>query len=468
MTDTLTTKRTDLEDSRVRVEVEVDPGSVDSAVSEAATALGHDLKLPGFRKGKVPAPVVLQRMGRESVLDDAIRRSLPGWYAQAVSDAGIVTIGDPQLDLSEVPEKGAALAFSFEVAVRPEATLGDYKGLEVGRREPAVDSTVVDGELERMRESMAKLETVERPAAEGDYVVIDFVGKVEGETFEGGDARGFVLELGSNRLIEGFEPQLEGASAGDSRVVEVSFPEEYRAEHLAGKAVTFDVDLKEVKEKVVPELDDDFAVGAGGFDSLAELRADLDSKVLDQDTQQVENEFREAAVDAAVAVSKVDVPHDLVHTKAHEMWGETAQRLAAQGLEPQRYLEMVGQSEEEFITEHEGDAERALARESVLAAILEAEQIDVSEEEVLDALRAAAAQSGAGQSDKAIRRALERAREAGREELLLEDIGMRKVVDLLVESAKPIPIEQAKARDELWTPDQDEPAKPKEIWTPDS
>ncbi len=136
------------------------------------------------------------------------------------------------------------------------------------------------------------------------------------------------------------------------------------------------------------------------------------------------------------------MPHDLVHTKAHEMWGETAQRLAAQGLEPQRYLEMVGQSEEEFITEHEGDAERALARESVLAAILEAEQIEVSELEVLDALRAAAAQTGAGQSDKAIRRALERARDAGREELLLEDIGMRKVVDLLVESAKPIPIEQ--------------------------
>lgn len=468
MADTLTTKRTDLDDSRVRVEVEVDPGSVDSAVNEAATALGHDLKLPGFRKGKVPAPVVLQRMGRESVLDDAIRRSLPSWYAQAVSDAGIVTIGDPKLDLSEVPEKGAALAFSFEVAVRPEATLGDYKGLEVGRREPAVDSTVVDGELERMRESMAKLETVERAAAEGDYVVIDFVGKVEGEPFEGGDARGFVLELGSNRLIEGFEPQLEGASAGDSRVVEVSFPEEYRAEHLAGKAATFEVDLKEVKEKVVPELDDDFAVEAGGFDSLAELRADLDSKVLEQDAQQAENEFREAAVDAAVTVSKVEVPHDLVHTKAHEMWGETAQRLAAQGLDPQRYLEMVGQSEEEFITEHEADAERALARESVLAAIVEAEQVEVSEEEMLDALRAAAAQSGAGQSDKAVRRALERAREAGREELLREDIGMRKVVDLLIESAKPIPIEQAKAREELWTPDQDEPQKPKEIWTPDS
>lgn len=468
MADVLTTKRTDLDDSRVRVEVEVDPGSVDSAVNDAATALGHDLKLPGFRKGKVPAPVVLQRMGRESVLDDAIRRSLPSWYAQAVSAAGIVTVGDPKLDLSEVPEKGAALAFSFEVAVRPVATLGDYRGLEVGRREPAVDSAVVDAELERMRESMAKLETVQRAATEGDYVVIDFVGKVEGEPFEGGDARGFVLELGSNRLVEGFEPQLEGASAGDARLVEVSFPEEYRAEHLAGKTATFEVDLKEVKEKVVPELDDDFAVEAGGFDSLAELRADLESKVLEQDAQQVENEFREAAVDAAVAVSKVEVPHDLVHTKAHEMWGETAQRLAAQGLEPQRYLEMVGQSEEEFITEHEGDAERALARESVLAAILEAEQIEVSELEVLDALRAAAAQTGAGQSDKAIRRALERARDAGREELLLEDIGMRKVVDLLVESAKPIPIEQVKAREELWTPDKSGPEEAKEIWTPDS
>src|SRR3954469_9325397 len=270
----LKTKTSELPDSRVRVEVEVEPAAVDRALSQAAANLGRDLKIPGFRKGKVPPQVVLQRVGRDAVLDEAVRQALPEWYEEAIGDAQLHTVGDPSLDLGDLPDKGSPLEFSIEVGVRPTAALGDYKGLEVGRREPEVSDEDVDAELEQLREKSAALENVERPAKKGDFVVIDFLGKVDGEPFEGGEARGYLLELGSNRLVEGFEEQLEGASAGDEVNVNVTFPEDYRAENLAGKEATFDVTVKEVKEKKLPELDDDFATEAGGFDTLGELRSD--------------------------------------------------------------------------------------------------------------------------------------------------------------------------------------------------
>src|SRR3954463_6822003 len=273
------TKTSDLGDSRVRVEVEVEPKAVDKALNDAATTLGRDLKIPGFRKGKVPPQVVLQRVGRDAVLDEAVRQALPDWYEEAIGDAGVTTVGERSLDLGELPDKGSPLEFSIEVGVRPVATLGEYKELEVGRREPEVPNEDVDGEIERLREQAASLDNVDRAAAKGDFVVIDFVGRVDGEPFEGGEARGYLLELGSNRLVEGFEEQLEGASAGDEREVNVTFPEDYRAENLAGNEATFEVSVKEVKEKQLPELDDDFATEAGGFDSLDELREDIASKM---------------------------------------------------------------------------------------------------------------------------------------------------------------------------------------------
>jgi trigger factor len=463
----VSTTSSELGDSRVRVQVSVEPKAVDAALNEAAHQLGRDLKLPGFRQGKVPTPVVIQRMGRQAVLDEAVRRSLPDWYAKAVADAGVVAVGEPKVDIADLPEKGGALEFTFEVGVRPKAKLGKYQGLEVGRREPTVEAEEVDAEIQRLRESLASLETVEREAAEGDFVVLDFVGKIDGEPFEGGEARGFLLELGSGQLIEGFERQLEGATAGDERNVEVSFPEDYRTEALAGKDATFDVTVKEVKEKRLPELHDDLAVEAGGFDSLDELRADVEEKLRRHDEAHVEREFREAAVDAAVAGAKVDISHELLHAKAHEMWAETARRLQAQGLDPAGYLQMLGKDEEEFVTEHEDDARTALARESVLAAIVEAEEIEVTDEDLLDALREAATDpDGKKPSEKSIRRMFERARGSGRDDLLREDIAMRKAVDLLVEGAKPIAVEKAKAREKLWTPDKEAGEESAQLWTP--
>jgi trigger factor len=459
------TKTTELGDSRVRVEVQVPSEALESELRSAAAELGRELRIPGFRKGKVPAEVVLRQVGREAVMDEAVRRGLPGWYEQAVTDAGINAVGDPKLDLTDLPEQGLPLSFTIEVGVVPPAKLGDYKGLEVGRREAKVDSDEVQAELERLRESLASLETVERSAANGDFVVIDFVGSVDGEPFEGGDARGHLVELGSGRLIPGFEEQLDGIGAGDEREVKVTFPDDYPAEHLAGKDASFAVEAKEVKEKRLPELDDDFAVEAGGYDSLDELRAELEERIGEAQERQIESEFREAAVDAAVAAADVEIPHELVHAKAHEMWHRTSRRLAAQGVDPRQYLQMVGKDEEELVVESESDAELALRREAVLAAIVEAEAIEVSDEEVESALREAA---GPDASDKQVQRALKRARSQGADEALREDIALRKAVDLLVESAKPIPAEQAAARDKLWTPDKEKEEGAGQIWTPGS
>jgi trigger factor len=451
------TKTTELPDSRVRVEVEVPTEALERELNTAASQLGREMRVPGFRSGKVPPEVVLRQVGREAVLDEAVRRGLPGWYEEALADAGIQTVGDPQVDLSDLPEKGAPLAFTIEVGVVPPARLGDYRGVEVGRREPEVDEQEVQAELERLRESLASLETVEREAGEGDFVVMDYLGSVDGTPFEGGDGRGQVVELGSGRLIPGFEEQLAGASAGEERTVELTFPDDYPAEHLAGKDASFAVEVKEVKEKRLPELDDDFAVEAGGYDSLDELRTEIESCIGQAEERAIEAEFREAAVDAVGDNATIEVPHELVHSKAHEMWHRTARRFAAQGINPEQYLQMTGKTEEELVVESESDAETALKREAVLSAIVEAEGIEVSDEEIEQALRASAPPDA---SDKQLKRALKRARSQGADEALREDIAMRKAVDLVVENAKPISEEQAAdaagraaAREKLWTPE---------------
>jgi trigger factor len=463
------TTTTELDRSRVRVDVEVEPAAVEKELAAAAKDLAREMKMPGFRKGKVPPEVVLRQLGREAVLDQALRRALPAWYEEAVSDARVATVGDPKLDLADLPEKGDPLSFTIEVGVRPKATLGDYKGVEAGRREALATDEEIDGELEAQREALASLENVDREAGKGDFVVLDFVGKVDGEPFEGGEARGYLLELGSQRLIPGFEEQLEGAKAGDRRDVTVTFPEDYGAEQMAGKEALFETEVKEVKEKQLPDLDDDFAADAGGFDSLAEMREELASKIAEVKGQQLEGEFRENVVDAAAANATIDIPAELIASKASEMWNQAARGLAQRGIPPDQYLQMTGRTEEQLVEDAKPDAEKALRREAVLAAVIEAEGIEVSDDELIDALRTAAtAADGTQPSDEDLTKTLDRAREQGRDELLRQDIAMRKAVDLLVESAKPIPVEQAKARDKLWTPGKEAEEKSSEIWTPGS
>ena len=300
-------------------------------------------------------------------------------------------------------------------------------------------------------------------------MVLDFVGKVDGEPFEGGDARGYLLELGSERLIPGFETQLEGATAGETRAVQVTFPDDYGAEQLAGKEAVFECEVKEVKEKKLPELDDDFAADAGGFDSLDEMREELASKISEIKGQQLEGEFRENVVDAVAANATIDIPAELIASKAAEMWSQAARGLARRGIPPDQYLQMTGRTEEQLVEDAKPDAEKALRREAVLAAVVEVEGIEVSDDELIDALRAAATGADGSQpTDEDLQKTLARAREQGRDELLREDIAMRKAVDLLAEHAKPIPIEQQEARDKLWTPEKEAAEKKSKLWTPGS
>jgi len=458
------TEVTELPDSRVRVEVEVPADLVGRGLQRAARGLAKEMRMPGFRKGKAPPSLVIQRLGFGTVLQDAIRESLPDWYEQGLLSSGISPVGDPSIEIVSAPEaEGEPLEFKFEIGVRPPAKLGEYKGLEVGKAEAEPTDEIVDREVERIREGFTKLEPVERSAADGDVLLVDFEGLRDGKAFEGGKANDYLLELGGGQLIEGFEEQLTGAEAGEERKVEVTFPDDYQAEELAGEDAVFTVEVKEVREKVLPELDDDFASEASEFETLEELRADIAKRVSEAVDERAEQDFRVAAVDAAVDAATVEMPDALVQARAEERWDRVERQLAARGMDPNAYLQMQGKTREELLEESKPDAERELKREAVLAAIAEAEAIEVSEEEMVEAL-AHTAEHERTTPEKL----LERLRENGRDAMVREDIAVRKAIDLIAESAKPIPLEQAEAREKIWTPEKEEEEKPSELWTPDS
>ena len=435
----VTTTVTELPESRVRVEAEVPAAEVDKRVAQAAKGLARGMRVPGFRPGKAPAPVVIKRIGREAVLDEAVRESIGGWYSAAIDDAKVVPVGEPDLDLSALPGEGEPLKFAIEIGVRPPAKLGEYKGLEVPKRDADAGDEAISEEIERLRERSAKLETVERAAGRGDFVVMDFAGSVDGTPFAGGEGRDQMVELGSGRLVPGFEEQLEGASAGEERTVKVTFPEDYQAAELAGQEAEFAVTVKEVKAKDLPELDDEFAEEAG-FDTLDELRDDIRSRLSEAESSRIEAEFREAALDAAVANATIDVPDTLVEARARELWEQMIHSLSHQGISKEAYLRISGREEEEIVEQGKEDAAQALRREAVLAAIIEAEGIEPSEDEVLEAVGQAAAE-GQGSPKKL----LERLKSAGRLDALKEDLAQRKALDLVADSAKPVAAEPAPA-----------------------
>ena len=467
---TVKTNVTELPESRVRVEAEVPAEEVERRVQQAARKLGGQLRVPGFRKGKVPPPVVIRRLGREAVFDEALRSALGEWYVSAIDEAGIAPVGEPDINVSDdIPGQGQPLAFSIEIGVRPEAKLGEYKGLEVGRREPTVADEAIDAEVERLRDRLATLDTVERPAERGDHVVVDYLGKVDGEPFPGGEGRDQLIELGSGRLIDGFEDQLAGASAGEERTVNVTFPDDYPGD-LGGQQATFDVNVKEVKAKRLPELDDDFASEASEFDTLAELREDIAGRLRHADEHAIEREFEEAVLEAATNEAQVELPEPLIHARAHELLEQTFSALARQGIGKDTYLKIAGKDEETLAHDAEPDAAAALRREAVLAAIVAAEKIEPTDEDLVEALRPAAERDGSDPAEL-----VEQLRKGGRLEPLREDVASRQALKLLVREAKPISVEQAKARQKLWTPGKEEPAEGADsasgsgqLWTPGS
>jgi trigger factor len=472
----LKTTVTELGDSRVRLSVEVPAEEVEGRLERKAKQLGRELKLPGFRRGKVPAPLVIQRIGRDVVLEEAVRDTLSSWYSDAIETSGIVPVGDPQVDLGELPPKGTALEFSIEIGVLPKAELGDYKGLEVPRRDPAVADEQIGQEVDAMRERLARLETVERPAAAGDFVVIDYVGSKAGadgdgpwEPFAGGEGRDQLVELGAGNLIPGFEEALVGADAGETRTVALEFPADYGSPELAGEVASFEVTVKEVKRKELPELGDDFASEAG-FDDVDELREDIRARLMEAEEGRVEAEFRQAALDAAVAAARMQLTPELIEARAREMWERMLHSLAHRGISREAYLQIVGRDEADVVADMAPEAEVALRREAVITAVVEAEGISPSEQELTEALAPTAEREGVEPEQL-----LADLRSSGRLEEVREDLAARQAIDLLAAEAKPIPLGQAQAREQLWTPGkestapggaQEPAAAPGRLWTP--
>jgi trigger factor len=318
----------------------------------------------------------------------------------------------------------------------------------------------VQAELDRLREGFASLDPVDRPAATGDLVVIDYSGTVDGEPFEGSEATDLMVELGAESLLPEFDRALAGAAARDQVTVEVRFADDHRPQSLAGKQASFMVTVKEVREKKLPELDDEFAAEASEFETLDELRDELHRRIAAALESRIEAEFREAAVDAAADAAQIELPKELIHARAHEMWGRLERSLASRGASAEAFLQMQGKTREQAVTDLESDAERALRREATLAAVVESEGIDVSDEELLEALQP-------GEEAETPERLLERLRANGRDALLREELRLRKAAEVLASSARPIPQGQAVAREKLWTPEK-EKAEGGEtrLWTP--
>ncbi|MEA2297705.1 MAG: trigger factor [Solirubrobacteraceae bacterium] len=433
------TSVTELPESRVRVEAEVVAAEVERSLTQAARAIGRDLRVPGFRQGKIPPPVVIRRLGRETLLDETVKEKIASWYTTAIGEAGIAPIGDPDISLGELPGAGESLHFTIEIGVRPKATLGDWRGLEVPRRAAVVDEEELAAQLEQMRERNARLENQPGREAElGDFVIIDYDGIMDGEALGSGTARGQTLELGSGRLIAGFESGLVGAVAGEERVLELTFPENYGKTELAGKPIEFRVTVKDVKAKVLPELDDEFASAAAGFETLEELREDVRVQLLSADERQAEREYREAVLDAAVERSEVEVPQALIEARSKEAWEHALRSLAEKGISKDAYLRLDQRPEEEIIAAGYPDAAQALRREAVVVALVEAEAIEATEEELLEVI---SEQVEPDQSGKVpdTRKVLAALRKNGRISELAENITARKAVDLIVSHATAVP-----------------------------
>jgi trigger factor len=436
---TIRTNVTELPESRVRVEVEVVPEEIERSLADLARKVGRELKVPGFRKGKIPAPVVIRRVGRASLLDETVREQLPFWYSDALDEARLAVIGDPEIKRGDLPALGESLHFTIEIGVRPKARLGEWRGLRVERRAAKVNPKELEHRVQTLRERHARLENLpDRSAEDGDFVVIDFEGRIDGKAVDGGIARAYPLELGSGKLIPGFETGLLGARAGERRVLELTFPDNYPNEDLRGEAAEFTVDVKDVRAKILPELDDDFASEAGGFESMEELREEISKELLEQDERRAEREYREAVVGAASANTEIEVPDALVQARADEGWERMLRSLADQGISREAYLQLAKKSEEEVREEARPDALEALRREATIVALIEAEGIEPTEWELIEALQEHVAPDESGKIPEP-EDLLEKLRKNGRITDLVENVAARKAVDLLVEAAVTIP-----------------------------
>lgn len=424
----MSTKWEKLEGNQVVLTVEVDAEKVNEGLDFAFKKVVKQVNVPGFRKGKMPRQLFEKRFGVESLYQDTVDYLLPEAYSNAVEEAGIEPIDRPEINVEQI-EKGKSFIFTATVQVKPEVKLGEYKGLEVEKFDTTVTDEEVEAELKKMQERQAELVVKEEGTAEnGDTVVIDFAGYVDGEAFAGGSSENYSLELGSGSFIPGFEDQLVGTAAGEEKDVNVTFPEEYHAAELAGKAAVFKVKVHEIKGKELPELDDEFAKDVDDeVETLDALKQKIKDRIEHDKKHQEEHYIQNTVVEKATANAEFDVPEVLVNNEIDRMMNEFEQRLQMQGMNLELYFQFSGQDQNALREQMKGEAEQRVRGNLTLEAISKAENIEVSEEEVNAELDKMAAMYNMSVED--IKKAL------GGTEGIEGDLVLRKTVQFLVENS---------------------------------
>ncbi|EDO1127278.1 trigger factor [Listeria innocua] len=407
---------------------EIEQEKVKEGLDRAFVKVRKTLNVPGFRKGKVPRQIFNQRFGEEALYQDALDILLPEVYSQAIDEAGIDPVDTPQVNIESM-EKGETWVLTADVTVKPEVKLGDYKGLEVEKSETELTTEELEAELKQLQERQAELVVKEdAPAENGDTVILDFEGFKDGVAFEGGQAENHSLELGSGQFIPGFEEKLVGLKAGDEADIELTFPEEYHAEDLAGQPVVFKVKLHEIKTKEVPALDDELAKDIDEeVETLDELKEKISKRLQEAKEDSVAQAKQEEVIAKAVENAEVDIPHAMVHHEADHLMNHFAQDLQAQGLTPELYYQFTGQTEEAMHAQMEKDAEKRVKMNLVLEAIAEAENIEPTEEAIDEEISTLAEKYG--MEKDAVRAAL------GDMSELKSDLKIRKAIDVLLDSA---------------------------------
>ena len=411
--------------------IEVDAEKVNEGLDAAFKKVVKQINVPGFRKGKMPRGMFERRFGVESLYQDAIDYLLPNAYAEAIEETGIDPVDRPEIDVEQI-EKGKSLILKAKVTVKPEVKLGDYKGLEVEKFDTTVTDEDVENELKSMQEKQAELVVKEEGKAEnGDTVVIDFEGFVDGEAFEGGKAENYSLELGSGQFIPGFEEKLVGAAAGESKDVEVTFPEEYHAAELAGKPAVFKVTVHEVKTKELPALDDEFAKDADEeVETLDALKAKVKERLEHDKKHEAEHFVQDAVIEKAAANAEIDLPEVMIENEVNRMVDEFGQRLQMQGMNLDLYFQFSGQDENALREQMKEEAENRVRTSLTLEAIANAENLDATEEDLNEELGKMAEMYN--MTVDSIKKAL------GDLNGLKSELKIKKAIDFLVENSKTV------------------------------
>ena len=419
-----------LEHNMAKLTVEVAAEDVEKALQAAYLKERSKISLPGFRKGKAPRKMIEQMYGKGVFLEDAVNALIPEHYSKALAECELEIVSQPTIDITQA-EPGKAFIFTAEVAVKPEVTLGDYKGVEVPKTEITVTDEDVEAELKKEQEKNSRTITVEdRAAQNGDTATIDFEGFVDGEAFEGGKGTDYPLTLGSNTFIPGFEEQLVGANTGDHVEVKVTFPEEYQAKELAGKEAVFQCDVKKIEAKELPELDDDFAKDVSEFDTLAEYKEDVKKNLTEKKAEDARRAKEDAAVDKVIENAQMDIPEAMIETQTRQMLDDFARRLQSQGLSMEQYMQFTGATVDSLKEQMKPQAVKRIESRLVLEKVAEAENIQISDEK-LDEELAKMAEMYKMELDKFKELVGEYEKEQ-----MKKDLAVQEAVTLMADSAK--------------------------------